>query len=173
MNIENLKSSLPVHVKDIRLNLGMILSDEGTPDLSREQKYGIAMACAYATGHLKLIEAILQEGELSDQILEAAQSAAMIMGMNNVYYRFVHLSGDPIYASMPAKLRMNVIGNPGIAKADFELYCLAVSALNGCGLCMESHVRELEKSGISRLAIQSAVRVAAVLNAVACGLRIG
>ena len=61
------------------------------------------------------------------------------MAMNNVYYRFVHLASNPIYGTLPAKLRMNVIGAPGIDKADFELFSLAVSAQNGCGMCIDSH----------------------------------
>ena len=66
----------------------------------------------------------------------AARAAAAIMGMNNIYYRFLHLVEDAEYQTMPARLRMNVIGNPGIDKLDFELLSLAVSAVNGCGLCV-------------------------------------
>ena len=66
---------------------------------------------------------------------------------------------------MPAKLRMNVIANPGIAKVDFELFSLAVSAINGCGMCMDAHAAELQKAGLSKIAIQSTVRIAAVINA--------
>jgi alkyl hydroperoxide reductase subunit D len=62
---------------------------------------------------------------------------------------------------------MNVIGNPGIAKVDFELYCLAVSAINGCGMCMEAHVHEVEKAGTSKLGVQSAIRIASVINSLA------
>ena len=89
------------------------------------------------------------------------------MGMNNIYYRFLHLVDDPEYQSMPARLRMNVIGNPGIDKLDFELLALAVSAVNGCGLCITSHERKLRAHGVTREAIQSAVRIAAVIHAVA------
>jgi alkyl hydroperoxide reductase subunit D len=89
------------------------------------------------------------------------------MGMNNVYYRFLHLVGDADYQTMPARLRMNVMANPGIDKLDFELYSLAVSAVNGCGLCIESHEKLLRKHEVSREAIQSAVRIAAVVHAVA------
>jgi len=75
--------------------------------------------------------------------------------------------GDADYQSMPARLRMNVMANPGIDKLDFELYSLAVSAVNGCGLCIESHEKLLRKHEVSREAIQSAVRIAAVIHAVA------
>jgi alkyl hydroperoxide reductase subunit D len=92
------------------------------------------------------------------------------MAMNNIYYRFAHLVSDKSYAGMPAKLRMNVIANSGIDKSDFELCCLAVSALNGCGMCMEAHTHELVKAGFSKQAIQSCVRIAAVMNAAAMGV---
>ena len=80
------------------------------------------------------------------------------MAMNNVYYRFVHLVQEEEYAKLPARLRMNVLGAPGIAKADFELLALAVSAINGCGTCIASHERQLRQHGLEREAVQSAVR---------------
>ena len=67
------------------------------------------------------------------------------MGMNNIYYRFLHLVEDGEYQTMPARLRMNIIGNPGIDKLDFELLSLAVSAVNGCGLCVTSHEKQVAR----------------------------
>jgi alkyl hydroperoxide reductase subunit D len=101
---------------------------------------------------------------------EAAKAAASIMAMNNIYYRFVHLANDADYRAMPAKLRMNVIGRPGVEKVDFELWSLAVSAVNGCGMCIESHGRVLKEHGVSKEAIQQVVRIAAVVHAVAATL---
>ena len=89
------------------------------------------------------------------------------MGMNNIYYRFLHLVEDGEYQTMPARLRMNVIANHGIDKLDFELISLAVSAVNGCGPCVTSHEKKLRPHDVSREAIQSAVRIAAVVHAVA------
>jgi lipoyl-dependent peroxiredoxin subunit D len=71
---------------------------------------------------------------------------------------------------MPARLRMNVMANPGVEKVDFELWSLAVSAINGCGMCIESHEHELRKAGVSAEQIQAAVRVAAVVHAIAAVL---
>jgi alkyl hydroperoxide reductase subunit D len=99
--------------------------------------------------------------------VSAAHAAAAIMTMNNVYYRFLHLVEDEEYAKLPVRLRMNVIGNPGIPKADFELLALAVSAINGCGTCVASHERQLRQHGLTREAVQSAVRIAATVHAVA------
>ena len=92
------------------------------------------------------------------------------MAMNNVYYRFTHLASDPQYATMPAKLRMNVLAKPGVDRADFELWSVAVSAINGCGACIDSHEKVLRKSGVSAETIQAAVRIASVVHAVAVTL---
>lgn len=62
---------------------------------------------------------------------------------------------------------MNVIGSPGIDKADFEMMSLAISAINGCGMCMDAHVHEITKVGISKQGVQSCIRIAAVINAAA------
>jgi alkyl hydroperoxide reductase subunit D len=96
------------------------------------------------------------------------------MGMNNIYYRYLHLlEGNDELKKLPARLRMTVIGKPGIEKVNFELYSLAVSAITGCGMCINAHVHEVRKGGIEDLGIQSAVRIAAVANATAQALSIG
>jgi alkyl hydroperoxide reductase subunit D len=92
------------------------------------------------------------------------------MAMNNVYYRFLHLVENEEYGKLPAKLRMNAIASHGISRADFELWCLAVSAINGCGMCIESHERAVRKDGMTAEQVQAAVRIAAVVNAVAAVL---
>jgi lipoyl-dependent peroxiredoxin subunit D len=169
MTIEQLKNQLPDYAKDIKLNLSSVLTPEGAPDLTQKQIYLIALASAYATKNAELISAITTDSSphLLENEINAAKSSATIMAMNNIYYRFIHLVTDKSYSTMPAKLRMNIIGNPGIDKKDFELTCLAVSAINGCGMCIDAHTLELNKAGVTRLAIQSAVRIASVINATA------
>jgi alkyl hydroperoxide reductase subunit D len=73
---------------------------------------------------------------------------------------------NPEYRTLPARLRMNIIANPGVDKSDFELWCTAVSAVNGCGMCLDAHEEELRKRQVSNVAIQAAIRIAAVVNAV-------
>jgi len=173
MSVAELKQSLPDYAKDIRLNLSSVLKKEGAPGLSQEQVYGTALASAYASENVSFaaqVEALVKD-EVAEETVTAAKAAASIMAMNNVYYRFLHLVGDEEYARMPANLRMNVIGRPGVEKVDFELYSLAVSAINGCGLCVENHEKALRKADVSREAIQSAVRIAAVLKAAASTTR--
>ena len=168
-NLEQLKEALPDYAKDIRLNLSAVLKEDPQSGLSMAQVHGIALASACATRHPGVISAMTGEttGTLSVEEINAARAAAVVMAMNNVYYRFIHLAHDAELSALPAGLRMNVIGNPGIDKGTFELYSLAVSAINGCGMCMNAHDAVLKKHGVARDAVQSAVRIGAVIGAVA------
>lgn len=169
MTIADLKSQIGDYAKDIKLNLGTVLDEDGAPDLTQNQILGIALACAYTTKQEEVIHAITTEAEgvLSEAEITAAKTAASLMAMNNIYYRFVHMVSDKDYATLPAKLRMNAIGNPGIDKVDFELYSLAVSAINGCGMCIDAHVNQVTKAGVSKTGVQSCIRIAATINATA------
>jgi len=166
MSLKPFAETLPDYAKDIRLNLGSILSDQL---MGEERKLALLLACAHGSGYKPLVDAAEAEvaGKLSDPVANAARGAAAVMAMNNVYYRFVHLVANPEYGKMPARLRMNVIGSHGIAKEEFELMSLAVSAMNGCGMCIDSHERVLLEHGVKPDAIQAAVRIAAVMKALA------
>ena len=168
MSLEALRNRLPEYAKDQKLNLGSLATE---PVLTEQQRAGTFVASAIATRNPEVIKAITAEfaPKLSPEALIAAKAAASVMGMNNVYYRFTHLvQGD--YASMPAKLRMNVMAKPGVDKVDFELWSLAVSAINGCGMCMEAHEKVVLQHGMSKEQVQAAVRIAAVVHAIAVTL---
>lgn len=166
MNLETLKTALPDYAKDLKLNLGTLANETSLND---QQKWGTFLACAFAVGEPRTIHALVGEveGKLTPEAIKAAKAAAAIMAMNNVYYRFTHLVHNEVYRTTPAKLRMSVIGAPGIEKADFELFSMAVSAVNGCGKCMDAHEEELRKAGFTTEQIQASVRIGAVVNAVA------
>ena len=166
MSLKDFAGTLPDFAKDIRLNVGSLLNEQHLPD---QQKFGLLLTCAHATGYKPLVDVTEAEvaEKLSPEAANPARAAAAVMAMNNVYYRFTHLAGNQEYRNMPAKLRMNVIGAPGIDKVDFELFSLAVSAMNGCGMCIDSHERVLLEHGVKPDVIQAAVRVAAVMKAVA------
>lgn len=172
MSIEALKDRVPDFAKDVRLNLTSMASDE---TLGAQSKYGLFLACAITTRNHAVIAAI--EAEVADKLspaaIAAAKSAASVMAMNNIYYRFIHLASNKEYGTMPARLRMNVIGNPGVDKADFELWSLAVSAINGCGACIDAHEKALHEAGIASSAIQTAVRFAAIIQSVAIAIEAG
>jgi len=166
MSLKDFAEALPDYAKDIRLNVGSLLSDQSLGD---QRKYGLLLACAHGSGYKPIVEAAEAEvsGKLSAEAANAARASAAVMAMNNVYYRFVHLASNKEYGQMPAKLRMNVIGSPGIEKVDFELFSLAVSAMNGCGLCIDSHEKVLRQHGVGADVIQTAARVGAVIKAAA------
>jgi lipoyl-dependent peroxiredoxin subunit D len=166
MSIENLKTALPEEAKDLRLNLGSVLA--GGP-LSPAQSWGIALATALAIGEPQTIRAIAADAaaQATPEVTRAAKIAASLMAMNNVYYRFTHLVEAKDYASMRAGLRMNAMMNPGVPAADFELMSLAVSAVNGCGMCMDSHEKAVRKHGLGADVVQATVKIAAVVHAVA------
>jgi alkyl hydroperoxide reductase subunit D len=85
------------------------------------------------------------------------------MGMNNIFYRFRHLSSNQKYGEMPARLRMQVIGRHGSDPVDFELWCLAVSAVNGCGACVDAHEKVLRDKGVNEEAVLAVVRIASTI----------
>ena len=172
MPIEALKNRLPAFAKDVKLNLSSMLSDEALPV---QQRYGLFLACAIATRNADVIRAFeaLAREHLSPQALDAAKAAAAVMAMNNIYYRFVHISSNKAYETKPARLRMNVIANPGVPKSDFELWSLAVSAVNGCGLCIDSHEKVLRDHGVDAATVQAAVRYAAIVQSVAVAIEAG
>lgn len=172
MDLTRIKDLVPEHAKDLKLNLSSVLTPEGAPGLSQEQILATALACAIAARNETLLcELEVQLGGVLDEArIKAARSAASIMGMNNVYYRFLHMVDSDEYRQMPARLRMTVIGNPGIDRLEFELYCLAVSAINGCGACVSSHEKVVRQGGITADGVQSAVRIASVIHGLAVAL---
>ncbi len=169
MTLDTLRDALPDYARDLKLNLGTVLTPAGAPGLTEKQIWAVAVSSAIAARNVTLARAIeqLSAPYLGASDLGAARAAAAIMGMNNIYYRFLHLVEDPEYKQLPARLRMNVIAQPGVERADFELCSLAVSAINGCGTCVASHERQIRQHGLTREAVQSAVRIASVVHAVA------
>lgn len=165
MSLDTLRDALPAYAKDISLNLGSLASET---TLNDQQKWGAFVASAHAIGQpavIQAVEAAADAAGLSAEARTAAKAAAAIMGMNNVYYRSLHLLSNGEYRTLPARLRMNVLANPGVEKADFELWSTAVSAVNGCGMCLDAHEAELKKHGVPAQQIQAALRIAAVVNA--------
>ena len=168
MSIEELKNRLPEYARDQRINLGIIA---GSTALTPQQAWGTALAAATTARNADVVAAIAAEAaaHLSAEAMTAARGAASIMGMNNVYYRFLHMMGDE-YGSMPARLRMQIIGKPGVDHLDFELWCLACSAITGCERCVQSHEKVVREKGGTKEQVQDAVRIAAVIHAVALTL---
>lgn len=167
MTLDELMDKVPSYAKDLKLNCSSLVRQQ--IELTPQQLWGTLVASAIASRNNDVTEAVLQEAlqHLSPQALEAAKSAAAIMGMNNVLYRFTHLTKNEKYATLPARLRMNAIRTHGVEQVDFELWCTAVSAINGCGACVDSHERVVREKGLTEENVLAAIRVASVIHALA------
>lgn len=169
MNLDALREQIPAYAKDLSLNLGSLA---GETTLSPAQLQGCFLASAWAVGVPSVVRAVEAAcDQLGPEQRDAAKAASAIMGMNNVYYRALHLMHNQEYRTLPARLRMNVLGNPGAPKLDFELWSTAVSAINGCGACLDAHEGELRKHGATNVQVQAALRIAAVVAGVSQVLR--
>jgi alkyl hydroperoxide reductase subunit D len=167
MNFDALMDVIPPYAKDLKLNFSSVVRQQ--TELNEQQAWGTVVASAIASRNQDLILAALEEGttHLSPEALEASKAAAAIMSMNNIFYRFLHLTSNEKYGTMRAGLRMNVMRTHGIDPLDFELWSTAVSAINGCGAYIDSHEKMMREKGVSEEKILSAVRVASVIHAIA------
>jgi alkyl hydroperoxide reductase subunit D len=171
-SLEVVRGELTDAHRDTRLNLQSVLENNS---LTPEQRWGVAVACAFAARNELIKKAMLHEarqalGEKADPVIEDARAAASLMGMNNVYYRFRHMVGKESYSTKRAGLRMNRLVQVSTNKVDFELVCLAVSAINGCETCVQAHEKVVIEGGLSEDQVHDAVRIASVVHAAAVGL---
>jgi len=174
-SLEVVRGELADAHRDTRLNLQSVLE---SPSLTPEQRWGVAVACAFAARNEKLKEALLHEarqalGDKADPVIEDARAAASLMAMNNVYYRFRHMVGKESYSTKRAGLRMNRLVQVLTNKVDFELVCLAVSAINGCERCIQAHEKTVRDAGMPAEKVHDAIRIAATVQGVAVGLELG
>lgn len=169
MTLNELMETIPSYARDLKLNFGTLIKQ---PELTEQQTWGTVVACAITTRNEDFTRAVLSDApsHLSPQALEAAKGAAAIMGMNNVYYRFLHLTSNHTYGTIPARLRMQIIRSHGVDPVDFELWCVAVSAINACGACVDSHEKVIREKGMSEETILAAVRIASVIHGLAAVL---
>jgi alkyl hydroperoxide reductase subunit D len=171
--INALRETLPESARDIKLNLSAVLQPGA---LNADQVWGTALACAYAARNPKLTQAVLADATaagISAGALEDAKAAAILMSQNNIFYRFRHAIGKDSYAEKPARLRMLRLNQVASNKADMDLFSFAVSAINFCQACMNSHEEEALKHGLSEDQVHDAVRIASVIHAAAVALEVG
>lgn len=167
--LESVRHALPEAAKDLRLNLQSVMQ---SGSLTLEQRWGVAAACAIATRSPALRDALIEEArrEVNEAVVDDALAAASLMAMNNVYYRFRHMIDKSVYSEKPARLRMTRIARPATNKVDFELVCLAVSAINGCETCVRAHEKVVLEGGLTEEHVHDAVRIAATIHGVAVAL---
>jgi alkyl hydroperoxide reductase subunit D len=169
-SLEQLRETFPHAARDIKINLQNVLVPA---TLNEAQVWGVAVACAQATRNTRLIGAVLADAKargVTDEVIEDARAAAILMAMNNVFYRFRHVVDKEEYAQKPARLRMQRLSQVTSNKTDFELFCLAVSAINNCETCVRSHEDAVIKQGLTSDHVHDAVRIAATIQASAQAL---
>jgi alkyl hydroperoxide reductase subunit D len=166
MTLTELLETVPAYGRDLKLNFSSLTKQ---PELTPQQTWGTVVASAVAARSPELTSAVLAEAatHLTPQVLEAAKGAAAIMGMNNIYYRFTHLTSNEKYRTMPARLRMNIIRTHGVDPVDFELWCAVASAIKGCAMCVDSHEKVVREKGMSEETVLAAMRLAAVIHGLA------
>jgi alkyl hydroperoxide reductase subunit D len=167
--LRDLSGFFPEAAKDLKLNLQSVL---GESSLSEGQKWLVALSSALSKGDHALARALVASAgpAATEALVDDAKAVAALMAMNNVYYRFRHMVGKETYSTLPARLRMNRLGQPKTSKADFELASLAVSALNGCEQCIRAHEKNVLAHGLSESQVHDAVRIAAVIAGAATAL---
>jgi alkyl hydroperoxide reductase subunit D len=169
MSLQTLIDSIPDYARDTRVNLGNVLKQT---DLTPQQLWGTAVACAIATRNAAVIRAMEAEAaeKLSAEAMNAAKGAGVLMSMNNVWYRFLHMTDNEKYSSVPARLRMQGLRNHGVDQTDFELWCTAVSAMNNCSTCVGAHEKVVREKGLTEEHVAASIRIAAVIAAAAAAL---
>lgn len=165
--LDELRDSIPDFGRDIKVNLQNVLNES---TLSEAQRWGVAISCAYASGSPELAQALIAQGKAEPGVVDDAKAATAIMGMNNVFYRFRHVMAKEGYNTKPARLRMTRIAKPASSKLDFELFCLAVSAVNFCEACIKAHEKTCLEGGITEDQIFDAIRIASTVHAAAVSL---
>ena len=149
------------YLRDLKLNVKAVLTSE---HLSAKETHLIALAIAANNNKEILVNSFAAKAKTngaSDAEIADAQACASLLAANNVLYRFRHFVEKEVYNNAPAKLRMNIMMNPVLGKEFFELISLAVSAVNGCEMCVNAHEDSLMKLGTSQARVYDAIRLAA------------
>jgi alkyl hydroperoxide reductase subunit D len=163
--IAAIKDRIPDFAKDIRLNLDAVLARSS---LEPHHAAGAALASAFAARSPELVDAIRGGTALDATQVQAALTAAALMGMNNVWYPYLEMAGDADLKTMRAELRMNAYAtHGGVDRTSFELYALAASIVGKCEFCVQSHYKLLRDSGLTAQQLRDVGRIAAVINAAA------
>jgi alkyl hydroperoxide reductase subunit D len=171
-SVDALRDKFPEPAKDTKANLGGLASSEV---FDADQIWGVTLASAYYLRDKTLSAALLADAKAagaSDAVLEDAQAAATLMGMNTVYFRFRHLVHKEAYSQKPARLRMQWMARPKTSKALFELMSLAIAALAGCEVCIKAHEATLLQHGLGEEHVHEAARFAAILHGAKVALQL-
>ena len=162
--LDKLAESDSRYLKDLRINTGNVLN---SPNLSKKESYLLALSVAYNQNNTILSACFEKLAEAHGAtVAEIAETAACtsLLNANNVFYRFRHYVEKESYNTMPAGIKMSVMGNPVLGKEFFELMSLVVSALNGCEMCVKSHEESVKNHGTTESRIFDAIRLGSLLK---------
>ncbi|MDN5203853.1 carboxymuconolactone decarboxylase family protein [Fulvivirgaceae bacterium BMA10] len=163
-SLELLEKGESKYLRDLKLNVKSVLNTE---HLTEKETRLLALAIASNDENAVLQEAFskqCEEYEASASEIAEAVACASLLANNNVLYRFRHFTQKEKYAQLPGRLRMNIMMKPVTGKAFFELMSLAISAVNGCEMCVNAHEQSLLELGSSEERVFDAIRLASVIT---------
>jgi alkyl hydroperoxide reductase subunit D len=152
------------YLRDMKLNLSSTLTSDhlspkecGLLGLSTAINNNNTLLTAFFTRYAE------EQGATPAETGEAA-GCASLLASNNVFYRFRHFTQKEKYGQVPARIRMQLMMKPVTGKEFFELMSLAISAVNGCEMCVNAHEDSLIKMGTTEERIFDAVRIASLVT---------
>jgi alkyl hydroperoxide reductase subunit D len=152
------------YVRDLKLNLTSTLTSS---HLTEKECALVALSIAVNNNNGVLINFLeriaLEKGATAEEIAEAA-GCASLLALNNVFYRFRHFTGKEKYTQIPARVRMQLMSSPVTGKEFFELMSIAVSAVNGCEMCVNAHEKSILALGSTEERVFDAVRIASIIT---------
>ena len=164
-NLSLLEQGESRYLRDLKLNFNSMLSSE---HLSPKEIGLLGLTCAANNVNKPLTEFFVifskEQGVNAEELAEAV-ACASLLASNNIFYRFRHFTQKEKYAQIPARIRMQIMMKPVTGKEFFELMSLAVSAINGCEMCVNAHEDSLIKMGTTEERIFDAVRIASLVTA--------
>ncbi|MET3113125.1 alkyl hydroperoxide reductase subunit D [Pedobacter sp. CG_S7] len=152
------------YVRDLKLNFSSTFSSS---HLNEKECALMALSIAVNNNNAVLINFFEQQAlakEATAEEIAEAVGCASLLALNNVFYRFRHFTGKEKYTQIPARVRMQLMSSPVTGKEFFELMSIAVSAVNGCEMCVNAHEQSILGLGASEERIFDAVRIASIIT---------
>ena len=152
------------YLRDLKLNLSSTLTSE---HLTAKEIALLGISISVNERNkilLSFFKEFAKENEATTEEIAEAAACASLLASNNVFYRFRHFTQKEKYSQIPARVRMQIMMKPATGKEFFELMSLAISAVNGCEMCVNSHEDSLIKLGTTEERIFDAVRMASIIT---------
>lgn len=153
------------YLRDFKLNFTSVLT---SAHLSNKECALLALSTAVNNNNevlTKYFTKYAEDNEATAADIAEAAGCASLLAANNVFYRFRHFTQKEKYTQIPARIRMQLMMKPVTGKEFFELMSLAISAVNGCEMCVNAHEDSLIKLQTTEERIFDAVRIASLVTA--------